>query len=63
MGRLLLYPGGLCVILWVLPFIHPGSGREVRSMTYLVEFLIAVGAQVVGHFLCKWLDPDQEKGE
>lgn len=33
-------------------------------MQYLIDFCVAVGAQVVGHFLCKWLDHDEDsKGE
>ena len=31
--------------------------------TILTNFLVAVVAQVAAHFLCKWLDPDDEKGE
>ena len=31
-------------------------------MEYLMSFLVSVGAQVIGHFLCKWLDPRDEKG-
>ena len=29
-------------------------------MEYLMSFLVSVGAQVIGHFLCKWLDPDKK---
>ena len=25
-------------------------------MEYLMSFLVSVGAQVIGHFLCKWLE-------
>ena len=32
-------------------------------MEYLMSFLVSVGAQVIGHFLCKWLDPDKRKGK
>jgi len=32
-------------------------------MAYLIEFLVSVAAQVVGYFLCKWLDPDNRKGQ
>ena len=33
-------------------------------MQYLIDFCVSVGAQVVGYFLCKWLDPDHgSKGE
>ena len=37
--------------------------RRWIAMEYLMSFLVSVGAQVIGHFLCKWLDPDDEKGE
>ena len=47
----------------MLPSTHPGSGREVKRMVYLINFFVSVGAQVVGHFLCKWLDPDMSEGE
>ena len=32
-------------------------------MTYFINFIVSVGAQVVGYFLCKWLDPDNHKGK
>ena len=32
-------------------------------MAYLIELIISVGAQVIGYFLCKWLDPDKRKGK
>jgi len=32
-------------------------------MQYFANFFISVGAQVAGYFLCKWLDPDNRKGE
>ena len=32
-------------------------------MAYLIEFLVSVAAQVVAYFLCKWLDPDNRKGQ
>ena len=48
----------------MLPFFHPRSGREVSRVEYLINLLVSVGAQVIGHFLCKWLDPDDSgKGE
>lgn len=33
------------------------------AVEYIVSFIVSVGAQVLGHFLCKWLDPDMNKGE
>ena len=58
-----MYRIKFCDILDALPFFHPCSGREVERMQYLIDFFIAVGAQVVGYFLCKWLDHDNSKGE
>ena len=31
-------------------------------MAYLIEFLVSVAAQVVGYFLCKWLNGLFSKG-
>ncbi len=49
------------VILSLLPFFHPRSGREVNGVEYIINFFVSVGAQVVGYFLCKWLDPDNKR--
>ena len=32
-------------------------------MAYLIELIVSVGAQVIGYFLYKWLDPDKRKGK
>ena len=32
-------------------------------MAYLIELIVSVGAQVIGYFLCKWLDQDKRKGK
>ena len=32
-------------------------------MEYLMSFLVSVGAQVIGHYLCKWHEPDDENCE
>ena len=32
-------------------------------MAYFIELIVSVGAQVIGYFLCKWLDPDKRKGK
>ena len=31
-------------------------GKGVEGLEYLLMFLVSVGADVVGHILCKWLD-------
>lgn len=53
----------ICVILMTLPFTHSRSREEVDGVEYIMSFIVSVGAQVLGHFLCKWLDPDMNKGE
>lgn len=32
-------------------------------MAYLIELIVSVGAQVIGYFLCKRLDPDKRKSK
>ena len=39
------------------------SGEEVSIVDHVINFCISVAAQVVGYFLCKWLDPDGRKGK
>ena len=59
-----LLHANFCVILSLLPLSIPSSGKEVSSLIYLINFIVSVAAQVVGYFLCKWLDPDNKhKGE
>lgn len=29
---------------------------EILELTHLITFFVAVGAEVAGHYLCKWLD-------
>ena len=41
----------------MLPFSHSGNRREVDTMdTILINFIVAVAAQVAATYLCKWLD-------
>ena len=55
--RFLLCWGKGCVILVALPFSHSGNRREVDTMdTILINFIVAVAAQVAATYLCKWLD-------
>ena len=55
--RFLLCRGKGCVILVALPFSHSGNRREVDTMdTILINFIVAVAAQVAATYLCKWLD-------
>lgn len=45
------------VILMTLPLFHSGSRGEVGSLyDIFVGFFVSVGASVVGHYICKWLD-------
>ena len=38
--------------------VHPRylTGEWVEILAYLMAFLVAVAADVVGHIICKWLD-------
>ena len=38
--------------------VHPRylTGEGVEILAYLMAFLVAVAADVVGHIICKWLD-------
>ena len=38
--------------------VHPAylTGEEVDALAYFLTFLVSVGADVVSHFICKWLD-------
>ena len=55
--RFLLCWGKGCVILALRPFSHSGNRREVDTMdTILINFIVAVAAQVAATYLCKWLD-------
>ena len=43
------------VILCMLS-LHSGIRKEVISMEYIITIFLAVMAQVIGHYVCKWLD-------
>lgn len=55
--RLFLYLFVDVYDILVLRFI-PAILRErgVEILAYLMAFLVAVAADVVGHIICKWLD-------
>lgn len=36
--------------------LHSGIRKEVISMEYIITIFLAVMAQVIGHYVCKWLD-------
>ena len=42
--------------------VHPAylMGEEVDALAYFLTFLVSVGADVVSHFICKWLDRCEE---
>ena len=42
--------------------VHPAylTGEEVDALAYFLTFLASVGADVVSHFICKWLDSCEE---
>ena len=64
-------PGGLFCCIVPKPVLYwwrcPSPFWQQKGVdimdTILTNFLVAVAAQVAAHFLCKWLDPDDEKGE
>ena len=44
--------------------LHSGNRREVshRMIQVLIDFIVAVAAQVTAYYLCKWLN-DHPKGK
>ena len=53
-----LIPGSFVYGMLVsLSFPRPATERGC-VMTYLISFLVAIVAEVVGHYICKWLDSD-----
>ena len=42
-------------IIRVLPS-DTGNRKEVDQMSYILNFLAAVAANVSGYFVCKWID-------
>ena len=45
------------VILMMLPLSHSGSRGEVSQVGEIFTgFFLSVGASVVAHYICKWLD-------
>ena len=45
------------VILMMLPLSHSGSRGEVNRVSDIFSgFFLSVGASVVAHYICKWLD-------
>jgi hypothetical protein len=53
-GRILIYS-------WCCPS-HSGNREEVGNLADLINFLLAVAASIVGHYVCKWLD-SRRKGK
>lgn len=46
-----LYYGKICVLS-----LQSASRKEVSTMEYIITVFLAVMAQVIGHYVCKWLD-------
>ena len=60
---LLASPVSFWRIIWYNGFaVHPAylTGEEVDALAYFLTFLVSVGADVVSHFICKWLDRCEE---
>lgn len=36
--------------------LHSGNRGEVNALEILANILVAVGANVIGYLICKWLD-------
>ena len=56
---LLAFSVSFCRCLWYTgSAVHPRylTGEGVEILAYLMAFLVAVAADVVGHIICKWLD-------
>ena len=61
--RLLAFPVSFWRNVWYNGFaVHPAylTGEEVDALAYFLTFLVSVGADVVSHFICKWLDRCEE---
>ena len=61
--RLLASPVSFWRNVWYNGFaVHPAylTGEEVDALAYFLTFLVSVGADVVSHFICKWLDRYEE---
>ena len=61
--RLLASPVSFWRNVWYNGFaVHPAylTGEEVDALAYFLTFLVSVGADVVSHFICKWLDRCEE---
>ena len=57
MGQSLCYTGGAALL-------HSGNREEVSHtmIQVLIDFTVAVAAQVTAYYLCKWLN-DHHKGK
>ena len=61
--RLMASPVSFWRNVWYNGFaVHPAylTGEEVDALAYFLTFLVSVGADVVSHFICKWLDRCEE---
>jgi len=36
--------------------LYPPAGKGVLSMSSLLNLILAVAADIIGYFICKWLD-------
>ena len=41
---------------WGIGRCPPGNRKEVNQMSYILDFLTAVAADVSGYYVCKWID-------
>lgn len=47
---------GNCVILVLRPTLPSFMGREVKVMAPILTILESVVANVISHYICKWLN-------
>ena len=55
-GRSLQLSCKSCQVNGPAALLQTGSREEVNAVENLIEFLVAVGASIVGSYVSKWLD-------
>lgn len=55
-SELLLFAFMVNYVILCMLSLHSGIRKEVISMEYIITIFLAVMAQVIGHYVCKWLD-------
>lgn len=51
----------LCSKIIFVAVLQSGNGEGVRAgMAFIISFLISVAAGIACHYICKWLDRDND---